>query len=311
MLSAMLAENPESSIPKASSGLAEAKGAYRFLENESVTTDSLLKPLQNHVVELCRGEEYVLSIGDTTTLSFPTLKATRGLGPVNDKSFSRGMLCHNTLIVSSQGVPLGFTDIFVWSRDEEKKNSSRQRKQLPIEDKESFKWIRSKQKTREAFRTLPEENWPTIIFVDDREGDIHEAFAEVVGKPKEQLVIRCRGDRRISEPETSAYNALENVEKLGHLTVNVPRDRGGHPERVAQVDLRTVSVTLNPDKYIYPNRNPLGLTLLWVYEPNPPEGVTRIDWKLWTTLPATTLAEGRFIMETYAKRWLIERNKRQ
>lgn len=47
-------------------------------------------------------------------------------------------------------------------------------KKLPIEEKESYKWIESSLNTKKVF-----ENAQAVIIVQDREGDIFKQFATI------------------------------------------------------------------------------------------------------------------------------------
>ena len=78
----------------------------------------------------------------------------------------------------------------------QKSKRERQYKKLPIEQKESYKWIESSIKTKE---TLSEAG--LVIIVQDREGDIYEQFA-TIPDAKTELLIRSRSDRNLIEGTT-------------------------------------------------------------------------------------------------------------
>jgi hypothetical protein len=64
---------------------------------------------------------------------------------------------------------LGILDQDIWARDEEDKGSSKKRKERPIEEKESNKWLKALEKTIE-FST----EGTKIVTICDREADIYE-----------------------------------------------------------------------------------------------------------------------------------------
>jgi hypothetical protein len=69
---------------------------------------------------------------------------THGLGPIGShKEGPIGLWLHATLAFTPGGVPLGLLDVQCWARDAEAFGQKHWRKQRPIEDKESFKWIKS------------------------------------------------------------------------------------------------------------------------------------------------------------------------
>src|SRR5215467_4509640 len=166
-----IAAKPEASVPEACGSKAATKAAYRFLDNENITPESIRASHREKTVERVKGYKVVLAVQDTTSLNYAAHKATSGLGPI-DGNGSHGMHVHSVLAVSSDGVPLGLVHQQVWTRDPKKKRSKEERKKLPIEEKESYRWLESVDATRKAMD--PETH---IITVADREADIFELFA--------------------------------------------------------------------------------------------------------------------------------------
>jgi hypothetical protein len=75
---------------------------------------------------------------------------TEGLGPTNGTQGGLGLILHDTMAFTEEGTPLGILDAQCWARDPEKIGESRRkRKQLPLEQKESMKWLRSFRKLSE------------------------------------------------------------------------------------------------------------------------------------------------------------------
>ena len=72
-------------------------------------------------------------------------------------------------------MPLGLIDIQVWARDAREAGKAQQRKQRPIEDKESQRWLASYWRTAEVQRLCPHTR---LVNLADREGDIYELFQE-------------------------------------------------------------------------------------------------------------------------------------
>lgn len=91
-----LSEHPNASLVHATESWGEAKGVYRFFNNARVFSDRILLSHRKATVGRIRGEKIVLVAQDTTTLSFNTLRATRGLGPIGSAD-SRGFFLHSSL----------------------------------------------------------------------------------------------------------------------------------------------------------------------------------------------------------------------
>ena len=147
---------------------------------------------------------------------------------------------------------------------------------------------------------------PRLIHVQDREGDIHEVLESVVNAG-EGAVIRCAHNRRVKGPSgqmTYAHDCVRQSPVLGRIEVEAPR-KEKQKKRTAQVELRRVKVTVTPpaDRK---GRREITLTLVELWEPDAPEGVTPLHWLLWTTEEAQTLEQVLRVVDIYKHRWQIE-----
>jgi len=271
-----------------------------LLENGRVKAEHFWEPIHEHTGRKLRHVGRVLSIQDTTTFMFPTLRATAGLGTA-DREVEEALWMHSALAVRPNGEVLGLVHNDVWARPLEEFHKAEKRKQLPIEEKESFKWIAGIR----AVTTLCEKHNPTVklVHVFDSEGDIHEVFEEIRGRGHD-AVIRCGRDRSVEGPYGHIRATLAAQPVLDRYGVDVPREKG-KPARQARVELRSTVLVLHP-KSAYPGRKPVAIHAVWVHEPEPPLGVEPLDWVLLTTLPVGTADEGREVVELYKLRWLIE-----
>jgi hypothetical protein len=116
----------------------------------------------------------LLCIQDTTEINYTKHigrigKEDINIGPVT-KNDNGGYFCHPMLVVDAKHhLPLGFSSIQVWNRSWDKKNRhEREYQKLNIEDKESFRWIRSAQQTQELLSQSPQ-----LTIIGDREADIY------------------------------------------------------------------------------------------------------------------------------------------
>jgi hypothetical protein len=299
-LLAQRAERPGDSLLQAAGDSAAAKGNYRFLENDRVTAEHLWKPIHVHTAKKLVRCERVVSIQDTTALMFPGLEATTGLGTMETER-EEALLMHSCLAVRPDGQVLGLLGNDVWARSPEEFKKSHLRKMRPIEEKESYKWIRGiRQVTELRDRHSPATK---LLHVFDREGDVHEVLQEVVDQG-DDCIIRCNYDRNVEGPHGHIRATLAAQPVLTRYKIDVPR-KEGQRKRQATVEVRSAPLSLAPAR-IYPGRNVLELNAVWVYEPNPPEGMDPLDWVLLTTLPVATATQCNDVIETYKLRWLIE-----
>jgi hypothetical protein len=211
------------------------------------------------------------------------------------------LLMHSALVLRADGQVVGLLDNHVWARPPEEFGKAADRKARPIEDKESFKWIRANRRTAE----LRDRYSPTtrLVYVDDREGDIHEVFESILDQG-DGAIIRNRHDRAVEGPHLTVWSTLEARPVIQRLRVEVPRKKN-KPKRWATLEMRAAAVTLRPSKQ-YRERRPLTLGVVWVHEPAPPPGAEALDWMLWTTLPVETVDHCLEVLRGYRLRWRVE-----
>jgi hypothetical protein len=106
--------------------------------------DVVLTAHTEATIDRIRQHPIVLVPQDTTSLNYNTNPMTEGLGPIGtNRTEAIGLLLHDTMAFSEQGTPLGILDAQCWARDPEDRGKRERRKSLPIEQKESQKWLRS------------------------------------------------------------------------------------------------------------------------------------------------------------------------
>jgi hypothetical protein len=157
---------------------------------------------------------------------------------------------------------------------------------------------------RAAFDTIgASEHAPRRIHLMDREGDIHEVFADILAHG-EGGVIRCAQNRKIDGPIDRAHAAVAASPLRGKTTLPV---RGkDSSRREATLELRAQPVLLTPSQRDYPGRQPLTLNLIEAREIDPPSEKDKVRWLLWTTEAITSLPDILERLREYALRWRIE-----
>jgi Transposase DNA-binding len=192
-----LAAQPTASIPGASEDWAEAKAIYRFWDNSKVSAIGILEGYQSQVQERIAQQKVVLSIQDTTDLSFvhhPSKTGAKGFGLLSGQDYLLGLKVHSTLAVSEHGVPLGILDQEVWARPPEEKGKAKQRRQRSLKEKESVRWLRS-----QVASELGMAEGVTMIAVADAEADIYELMA-LERSESVHLLIRANHNRWVEHP---------------------------------------------------------------------------------------------------------------
>ncbi|MGF2015828.1 IS4 family transposase [Nostoc sp. DedVER01b] len=287
---------------------AEQVGYYRFLENQNVTIGELVRSLSDHCV-LQVERKHILAISDTSEINLQShvgrLKAS-GLGVVGNNT-DVGFYIHPTLILDAEnGFPLGISAVQLWTRDiNHADKHERNYQKLPIEQEESYKWLRSATDTQ---RCLSLGSAKVVTHIADRESDLYEEFATVPNRDN-HVLVRARQDRRLAEQTQSLYTYLNQQPSEGTYTVDVPADsRIGRTAREALLIVRRAVVKIQrPDKLStldYPAS--VMLYAVEAVEVNPPVGQEPIHWRLLTTHQVICLEQALQVLRWYTWRWRIE-----
>jgi hypothetical protein len=292
-----LLEHPSASIPQATGDEGQAKATYRFYANARVTIEDIRHGFTTETARRCLDHDVVLSVQDTTTLNYTGLHSIPELGPIDSGGLARGVHLHTTLALTTSGEVIGILDQQYWARP--------QKGQPGPEEKESNKWINGIDASRAIlYETAGDRPVPRVVHVMDREGDTYEVMM-TVGDEGDSAIIRCAQNRRIDGPLAKAHEAVRSQPVLCRKHIEVSR-KAGVPTRYAQVEVRSMPVTLVPDLAKYPHAWPMTWNLVEVWEPAPPAETEAVHWLLWTLEAAATAAEALEVVRKYTCRWPIE-----
>lgn len=305
-LSAMLYFGRTSSIHEMSSDEAEQKAAYRFLANEKVEETKLIATAIERSSYLSADKD-VLVLQDTSEINLDNhrnrLKRGSGIGLTgNDKDL--GFFLHGSLVLDADTeVILGYSNIQLWHRQEDKIDKiERNYKCQPIEEKESYKWIKACDESKTHLSQAR-----TITFIEDREGDIYHQFA-TVPDDRTHLIIRSRDNRRLSDG-SKLFDKLSEQPIAGQYEIPIVKDiRKGVESRTAIVEVRYCKVSISRPAMLKKTglKESVELYAIEVREINAPKGVSEICWRLLTTHPVTTFEQAVNIVKKYRLRWYIE-----
>jgi len=303
-LAVQLAMQPDFPLNQACEDWADAKAAYRFFDNHDVTPARIQAPHQQRTVERMAQHPRVLAVQDTTFLNYTHHPKTEGLGPIGTKGQKqRGFGLHSTLAVLPNGLPLGLLSQTIFTRpQDEPAHRPETCRLLPIEEKESYRWLQAFEQTLALAPAGVE-----VITVCDREADIYEMFS-VAQTHQAPLLVRAAWDRALLEAEVRKLwpnVAAEPV--VGYLSVQISGN-STRPARQASVSVRFTSVTLRPPWR--PNGlklPPIPLQALLVQEEDPPAEVKEpIEWMLLTNTSLTSFEQAQQVIGWYCCRWQIE-----
>ena len=288
---------------------SEAIAAYRFFNNDNVPMKTLQEALVDPIQPQVEGK-HVLCIEDTTEINYTAhsgrLKASdEELGPVGNNR-DVGFFLHPSLVLdAASGFALGFADVHLWNRSWDKLDKhARDYKSLPLEQKESFRWIEAAQRAKAQLSKAAQ-----VTFVADREADIYQIFSRLPDA-RTQVLIRSCQERRIGVDgvEGLLSEHLSGLEWAGEIEIKI-RGNNGRKKRRARLQVRFSRVEL-----LRPSRakaEPVGSVAVYVVEvveraETVPPGEEPIRWCLLTTHRIETLVDALGVVSYYKARWQIE-----
>jgi Domain of unknown function (DUF4338)/Transposase DNA-binding/Transposase Tn5 dimerisation domain len=294
---------PQAHIPQACRTRARAKAAYRFFAHSETTMESILGPHHQTSLRRAAAEPLVFAVQDSTDLNYSAHPATKGLGPIGSTAtFPVGLMVHDTMLFNRQGTPLGLLDVQCWARDPKEFGKKKRRHRLPIEKKESYKWLKSFDRVAQAQKQCPRT---TFVSIGDRESDIYELFERALADPSgPKLLVRSQHNRRLVKDHAHIWDALAKQPAAGEMIVRTPRT-AEHPARDAILSVRFAEVALQPP-YGKNHRPDLTLWAVRATESQAPTHGDPIDWKLLTTCETKSRIQAIERVEWYTGRWGIE-----
>ena len=257
----------------------------------------------------CAEEAHVLVLQDTTEVNY---HAHNGRFKVNDpdlgvlsNNVSTGLLAHGSLAISATtALPFGIPYMDINHRPFERPSlTSHQKECLPIEAKESYRWLQTLQQSRACLATAAQ-----VTVIGDRESDIYECFAYRPDAAT-HLLVRSQHDRKTVTAEKLSA-CLAAIPWQGQQCIDLAGNQNRKP-RTAHLQFRWTPVEIDaPDKRQALNAAQPTVTL-WAVEVSEipgtiPTDVCPIHWRLLTTHPVNDLAMAQQIAHWYSLRWLIE-----
>jgi hypothetical protein len=288
---------------------ADLVGSSRFFQNEQVSQEALRDEATTRCAEVAQGL-HVLAIQDTSEINYQQHAgklelSDPDLGPLGNNR-DIGFFLHPMLVVDAQdGFPLGFSDIYLWNRVwGHPTKEAREYKKLPIEEKESFRWITVGHATKALLSEAA-----SVTIVADREADIYEEFVDLPDAST-HLLIRSTQNRRLADQEDKLFEYVGGQDVAGTYTLEIPPGHRKREARIAEIEVRCCPVKLarpmNTSNKALPESVELYAIEAKEVACSVPAGEKPILWRLVTTHSVTTFAEALRIIQWYRWRWIIE-----
>lgn len=319
-----LAERPTASIPAACGGHAEMTAAYRLFDNEKASFAAILQPHADATRKRVAQQAVAVLAQDTTEadLTRPEQQVA-GAGPL-DGGARRGAFLHPLHAFTPDGTPLGTLHALTWVRDEEvgcASLSRAERAAIPIEEKESYRWVEMLRRAGEEAQHCPSTQ---LVCVADSEADIYELLVEATAEPhRVDWIVRACQNRALqceNGQETAEKHVREHVlgqpvwfthtiqvrGRKAKVACETRGRRQSRQSREAQVEVRAARVTLRPPWRSDRKLPEVRVNGVLVREVDPPKDEEPVEWLLLTSLPVDDLEQVRKVIQYYCVRWMIE-----
>jgi hypothetical protein len=193
-----------------------------------------------------------------------------------------GVLMHSSLVVTTDGLPLGLAAIKFWTR-------------------EKFHGANALKRSINPTRVPNEPG--RIVHIGDSESDIYELFS-IAHQAGTHFLLRTCVDRLAGDGGHTVADEMREAQVQGMHRVQVRDKKDAVSEAVVEIRYRRIWVLAPVAKQkMYP---PLMLTALHATERDPPKGREPVDWKLVTDLPIRSRKDAVEKLNWYAMRWKIE-----
>jgi hypothetical protein len=269
----------------------------RFFANDKVTVAKIVESWSDRTPAAAAGR-HVLAIQDTTEVKIPTRTGRRrGLGPLNGHTY--GVLAHVMIAVDADsGACLGLAGGTVWNRPGLVTSHHNDR---PLSERESRRWLETAEQAKDVLASAA-----TVTVLGDRESDMFPLWATVPA-PNVHVLVRATVDRKLADGGT-LFAAAAGFPLAGTRRIELPARQPDRPRRVATVAIRFGEVEirrprLEKDRTL---ASTVRLRLVEVREPDPPEGVEPLHWRLLTTHDVADVTMVWRIVAWYQMRWTVE-----
>ena len=302
------------SLPFACQDWANTKAAYRFLDNPRISEAEILKGhFQATYERFAASPGTTLILHDTTEFTFRR-KHTEAIGKLHKTVAGQkrpgrprlhtvgGLLMHNSLVVTTEGLPLGLANVKFWTRKKFKGTNALKRKinatRIPIEKKESVRWIDSLKQSTDRLGDPSR-----CIHIGDRESDIYELFC-ASEKAHTHFLVRTCVNRLAGDGTHTVYDEMSSERVKAVYRIRVVNNKGVSSQATLEIRYRRIIVNPPIGKHkCYPT---LSLTVIYAQERGKTKDRDPIDWKLVTDLPVTNRYEAIEKLDWYSMRWKIE-----
>ncbi len=303
-----LAAHPAASINAACEGWGGTLAAYRFFNNQAIEPKQILQPHVAATERRITEHSVVLIVQDTTELDFSSYPPADAQCLNKEERF--GLYDHTHLAVTPDRLCLGVVGVEEFDRAPETLGKAHARRTLPIEEKESLRWLTG---YRLASQLAGEHSTTQIVSVADRESDIYDIFMEAEQhRTPADFVIRAKIERctfeRDPDSGPAAYRKVRDEVSASELRTMRTIELSRTPQRKArqaELEIRAIEVVVKPP-HARSSLPSVTYNVVLVEEINGSGDGTDVSWLLITSLPIDSVKDILRVIDYYVARWTVE-----
>lgn len=292
-------------IRKLSKDRAQEVAFGRLIRNKKLKMEEIKQAFYNKTSQNIKGK-HILAPQDTSELNYQSMsERVRGLGTVGN-GIDKGIFIHPMLAIdASDNSLIGLSALKVINRLTGKDEKY---KSLPIEQKESYKWLECSQKAKETLSDAA-----MISHIADRESDIYEYLYRIPDK-KNHIILRACRDRNIKNSKNKKlFEYVDSKDSLGSYKVKVSGSSNKTSKRTAheaKLSVKFAKVKIIRPKDCSDKKAPkeLEINAIQVKENKTTvrKGEKPVYWLILTTHEVTGFEDAKQIANWYCQRWHIE-----
>jgi hypothetical protein len=311
-LGAEVATRPSGLVTKSCTTSASREGAFRLLENRSVSVAAIQASV--HEATVFRSAKYrqVIVPLDGSSLMITDDGRSKGLGRIGSWSNgAQGIHAMTALAVTTEGMPLGVCGQALWVRSKPSVHGAQGARGKPSETRH---WATVLESCHDAFTEHAPNCKPW--FQMDRGADCWLVL-DTVHRENLLATVRATSDRLLEDAEGKLWSKLEKAPVFARQRLAVARKarvrrrtryegkrkvyNEERPARIAELTLRASRVTL---RRAGARGGSISMNAVLVREDG--SAKHRIEWLLLTTHSIETREDVLEIVHAYSLRWRIE-----
>jgi hypothetical protein len=284
---------------------ADAQGAYKFVENDSVKAEAISEAAGLASAKRCANESLVFVAVDGSSLTLTDHGVCKNFGTIGAYSQgARGLKVVAALAVDIDGVPCGLTSMQWWARQKMHRARGETRK---LEDKELGHWFDACTETIERFTSQAPHC--RMWFQLDREADAWQLLLPLAST-RQFFTVRSSVNRNVLSETGARRKVLDELARpsayMGRFSLEVP-EGPRRTARTAHMTYYAAPVILLLRDKVTRRVQALMLNAVRALETSGvPNGETPIEWVLYTNHPITTAEDALLVIHGYSQRWRIE-----